>query len=72
MSDELLDAARGAMARAHAPYSNFHVGVALRAAYASSHGGAYVENAAYPLGWCAEASALGGRSASSCRSTEGS
>ena len=56
---ELVDAARAVMARAYAPYSNFHVGVALRAPDGSIHVGANVENAAYPQGWCAETSAIG-------------
>jgi cytidine deaminase len=59
VSDELVDAARAVMGRAYAPYSNFHVGVALRAPDGSIHVGANVENASYPQGWCAETSAIG-------------
>jgi homotetrameric cytidine deaminase len=58
-ADALIAAARAVMERAHAPYSNFHVGAALRADDGSIHVGANVENVAYPQGQCAEASALG-------------
>ena len=43
----------------HAPYSRYRVGAALRAEDGSIHVGANVENAAYPQGQCAEASAIG-------------
>jgi homotetrameric cytidine deaminase len=55
----LIDAARAVRDRAHAPYSGYHVGAALRADDGSIHVGANVENAAYPQGQCAEASAIG-------------
>lgn len=56
--DDLLSLARTMMGRAHAPYSKFHVGAALRAEDGTIYGGCNVENAAYPQGWCAEASAI--------------
>lgn len=55
----LLRAAHGAMRNAYAPYSEFKVGAAVRAATGAIYAGANVENVAYPQGQCAEASALG-------------
>jgi cytidine deaminase len=55
---EMLALARTMMARAYAPYSNFHVGAVLRGANGKLYGGCNVENAAYPVGNCAEASAI--------------
>jgi homotetrameric cytidine deaminase len=55
----LLQAADAAMRNAHAPYSDFKVGAALRTPSGTIHAGANVENAAYPQGQCAEASAIG-------------
>ncbi|MCW5744797.1 MAG: cytidine deaminase [Alphaproteobacteria bacterium] len=57
-SEEMLALARQAMARAHAPYSRFAVGAVLRGANGKLYAGCNVENAAYPEGWCAEASAI--------------
>lgn len=65
-ADLLLDgpqalrrAARAAMENAYAPYSEFKVGAAVRAANGAIYAGANVENVAYPQGQCAEASAIG-------------
>jgi xanthosine phosphorylase len=55
---DLLEAARAAYANAHAPYSQFRVGAAVRGASGGVFAGANVENASYPEGNCAEASAL--------------
>lgn len=54
----LFRAARAARPRAHAPYSHFLVGAAVLDERGRVHGGCNVENAAYPEGLCAEASAL--------------
>jgi cytidine deaminase len=56
---ELLAAADAVMRRAHAPYSSFPVGAALRGADGAIHAGANVENASYSQTQCAEASAIG-------------
>src|SRR5665811_976888 len=58
-ADDLLAAALAARARAYAPYSEYSVGAALRDEHGRIHAGANVENAAYPQGQCAEASAIG-------------
>jgi homotetrameric cytidine deaminase len=55
----LLAAADEVMRIAHAPYSQFKVGAALRTPSGAVHVGANVENVAYPQGQCAEASAIG-------------
>jgi cytidine deaminase len=55
----MLDVAREALARAHAPYSRFRVGACLRAGSGRLYGGCNVENSAYPVGQCAEATAIG-------------
>ena len=54
----LLDTAREARAKAHAPYSGFAVGAALRSGSGRIHAGCNVENAAYPEGICAETAAI--------------
>lgn len=56
--DRLFELAREASARAHAPYSGVHVGAAIRAASGAVYAGCNVENAAYPVGNCAEVSAI--------------
>ncbi len=58
-ADALMRAADEVMTTAYAPYSNFPVGVALRAPDGSIYVGSNVENASYPQGQCAETSAIG-------------
>lgn len=55
---ELLARADAIAERAYAPYSRFHVGCALLARDGRVIEGVNVENAAYPLGVCAERTAL--------------
>jgi cytidine deaminase len=54
----LVEAARLVRENAHAPYSRFKVGAAIRATSGSVHVGCNVENVAYPEGTCAEAGAI--------------
>ena len=56
--DALINAAITAMGRAYAPYSKFPVGAAILDQDGAIHVGANIENAAYPVGNCAEASAI--------------
>ena len=55
---DLRIAALAVRENAHAPYSNFKVGAALRTASGMVYTGCNVENVAYPEGTCAEAGAI--------------
>lgn len=55
---DLIEAATAASMNAHAPYSGFRVGAAVRGASGAVHAGCNVENVAYPEGICAEAGAI--------------
>ena len=50
--------AEGVAARAYAPYSEYLVGAVVRTSDGRDFEGVNVENAAYPLGVCAERAAL--------------
>jgi cytidine deaminase len=52
--DELLERADAAAQQAYAPYSNYLVGAAVVLKDGRVYDGCNVENAAYPLGVCAE------------------
>ena len=56
--NELKAAALAVRENAHAPYSDFKVGAALRTADGTVFVGCNVENVAYPEGTCAEAGAI--------------
>ncbi len=55
---KLLAAAERVRAHAHVPYSRYAVGAAILADDGKIYAGCNVENAAYPVGNCAEASAI--------------
>lgn len=65
--DALFEAAAAVRGRAHAPYSGFAVGAALLDEAGRVHAGCNVENAAYPVGTCAEAGAIAAMIASGSR-----
>ena len=54
----LVEQAEAVAARAYAPYSSYNVGAVVRTDDGREFEGVNVENAAYPLGVCAEKSAL--------------
>lgn len=58
MTLDLRKAAVGVRENAHAPYSKFKVGAAIRTATGKIYVGCNVENVAYPEGTCAEAGAI--------------
>ncbi len=57
--DEMIALAVAARQSAYAPYSEFKVGACVRTDDGRLFAGCNVENVAYPLGQCAEASAIG-------------
>ncbi len=67
MSDDLYERAVAIAERAYAPYSNFNVGAAVRARDGRIFEGVNVENAAYPLGICAERTVIACAVVAGCR-----
>ena len=58
MAEPYLQAVRGAMQQAYAPYSNYPVGALVVTADGQTFVGCNVENASYPEGHCAETAAI--------------
>jgi cytidine deaminase len=58
MSRDLVEMADQAAGEAYAPYSNYLVGAVVRSRDGREFVGVNVENAAYPLGVCAEKNAI--------------
>jgi cytidine deaminase len=65
--EDLLALAREVATRAHAPYSHFRVGAAVRDAYGATYVGCNVESASYGLTMCAERNAIFGAVAAGAR-----
>ena len=70
MSAGLVERAEHAAARAYAPYSRYLVGAVVRSWDGREFEGVNVENAAYPLGICAEKAAIAAAVAAGCRPGE--
>ena len=59
MKDEqLIEVAKEYREKAYVPYSKFKVGAAVRTKGGKIYGGCNVENASYPVGCCAERTAI--------------
>ncbi|HEY1365707.1 MAG TPA: cytidine deaminase [Gaiellaceae bacterium] len=65
--DQLLERAAAVAERAYAPYSDYLVGAAVLARDGRVFEGVNVENAAYPLGVCAEKTAIAKAVSEGCR-----
>jgi cytidine deaminase len=65
--EELVARARTIAANAYAPYSNYDVGAAVLTRDGRVFEGVNVENAAYPLGICAEKTAIARAVAAGCK-----
>ena len=64
---ELVTKAEAVAERAYAPYSRYLVGAVVRAVDGREFEGVNVENAAYPLGICAEKTAIAAAATAGCK-----
>lgn len=67
MTQSLVEQAVAVAERAYAPYSEYRVGAVARTRDGREFAGVNVENAAYPLGICAEKNALAAAAAAGYR-----
>jgi cytidine deaminase len=67
VSADLVEKAEAAAAQAYAPYSRYLVGAVVRTRDGREFAGVNVENAAYPLGVCAEKTAIGAAVTAGCQ-----
>jgi cytidine deaminase len=67
VSADLVDQAEAVAANAYAPYSRYLVGAVVQTTDGRTFAGVNVENAAYPLGVCAEKTALGAAATAGAR-----
>lgn len=56
--EELIEIAKQYRAHSYSPYSHFPVGAAVLVASGKVYGGCNIENSSYPLGNCAERTAI--------------
>ena len=68
--EELVARAEAAASTAYAPYSNYLVGASVLTTDGRIYDGVNVENAAYPLGVCAEKTAIGAAASAGVRPGE--
>ena len=64
---ELVTKAEGVAQNAYARYSDYLVGAVVRTKDGREFSGVNVENAAYPLGVCAEKTAIGAAATAGCK-----
>jgi cytidine deaminase len=70
VSEELVQQAEAVAQNAYAPYSRYLVGAVVRTTDGRTFSGVNVESAAYPLGVCAEKTALGAAATAGVRPGE--
>jgi cytidine deaminase len=70
VSTDLVEKAEAAATHAYAPYSSYLVGAVVRTHDGREFAGVNVENAAYPLGVCAERAAIAAAVAAGVRPGE--